>query len=173
MFERSVVKHGSGACLVAAPQHLDDMVLIKPEGVTQALHLARSSFPFIVADLDHPSHPEQRVVLGQADLVLVVFRLDFASLRNVKRTLEYLEALEIPGDKVMPVVNRYGQAHEVPAAKAEEALGRKIAHCIPEDPKSVNRANNHGVPVVIEAPSARVSKSLVQLAMILDGRRKK
>ena len=172
MFERSVVKHDSGVSLVAAPLHLEDMDLVKPDGVAQALHLARASFPFVVADLDHPYHAEQRVVLGQADHVLVVFRLDFASLRNVRRTLEYLEALDVKSDKVLLVVNRYGQAHEVPAGKAEEALGKKIAHYIPEDPKSVNRANNHGVPVVIEAPSARVSKSLFQLAMILDGRRK-
>ncbi len=173
MFERSVVKHDSGVSLVAAPHHLDDMVLIKSEGVTQALQFARASFPFVLADLDHPSHPEQRVVLDLADVVLIAFRLDFASLRNVRRTLEYLDALDVARDKVLLVVNRYGQAHEVPAAKAEEALGRKIAHYIPEDPKSVNRANNHGVPVVIEARSSRVSKSLFQLAMLLDGRRKK
>ena len=35
-------------------------------------------------------------------------------------------------------------------------MGRKIAHYIPEDAKAVNRANNHGVPVMIEAPSAKV-----------------
>ena len=51
-------------------------------------------------------------------------------------------------------------------------MGRKIAHYIPEDAKAVNRANNHGIPVIIEAPSAKVAKSLVQLAMIVDGRRK-
>ena len=60
------------------------------------------------------------------------------------------------------MVNRYGQPKEVPAAKAEEALGVKIAHYVPEDPKTVNRANNNGVPVVLESPSAKVSRSLTQ-----------
>ena len=63
--------------------------------------------------------------------------------------------------------------HEVPAAKAEEALGRKIMHYIPEDAKAVNRANNHGVPLVIEAPTAKVSKSMFQLSSMVDGSRKK
>ena len=172
MFERSLVKHGSGVSLLAAPHHLDDIGLVKPDGIAQALLLARGSFPFVVADLDHSYREEQRIVLRQADHVLVPFRLDFASLRNVRRGLELLDGLDIPASKVLLVVNRCGQAHEVPAGKAEAALGRKIIHYIPEDPKAVNRANNHGIPVVIEAPTSRVSKSLFQLAMILDGRRK-
>ena len=160
MFERSLVKHSSGVGLLAAPHHLEDIGLIKPEGVAQALLLARASFPFVVVDLDHSFREEQRVVLRQADQVLVPFRLDFASLRNVRRTLEHLDGLDVGSKKVLLIVNRYGQAHEVPAAKAEEALGRKIAHYIPEDPKAVNRANNHGIPVVIEAPSSKsVQKS--------------
>lgn len=172
MFERSLVKHNSGVGLVAAPHHFDDVSLIRPDGITQALLLARATFPYVVADLDHSYREEQRLVLRQADNVLIPFRLDFASLRNVRRTLDHLEGLDIQSDRIMLIVNRHGQAHEVPAGKAEEALGRKIAHYIPEDAKSVNRANNHGIPVVIEAPSAKVSKSLLQLAMILDGRRK-
>jgi pilus assembly protein CpaE len=173
MFERSLVKHGSGLALLAAPHHLDDVPLVKPEGISQALLLARAIYPFIVADLDHSFREEQKVVLRQSDLVLVPFRLDFASLRNVRRTLEHLEAMDVHTDKILLIVNRYGQAHEVPAAKAEEALGRKIAHYIPDDPKAVNRANNHGVPLVIEAPSAKVSRSMVQLAHMVDARRKK
>jgi pilus assembly protein CpaE len=172
MFERSLVKHASGIGLLAAPHHFDDVGLVKPDGIAQALLLARATFPFVVADIDHSYREEQRVALRQADLILVPFRLDFASLRNVRRALEQLEKLDIKADKILLVVNRYGQAHEVPPGKAEEALGRKVAHYIPEDTRAVNRANNHGIPVVIEAPSSRVSKSLVQLAMVADGRRK-
>jgi pilus assembly protein CpaE len=170
MFDRSLIKHDSGVSLLSAPHHFDDASLIKPEGIAQAILLARGGFPFVVVDLDHSFREEQRVILRQSDLVLVPFRLDFASLRNVRRTLEHLDGLDIAADKVMLIVNRYGQAYEVPAAKAEEALGRKIAHSIPEDAKSVNRANNHGIPVVIESPSTKVAKSLIELAMIVDGR---
>ena len=172
MFERSLVKHESGIGLLAAPHHLDDIAVVRPEGVAQALSLARASFPFVVADLDHSYREEQRVVLRQADFVLVPFRLDFASLRNVRRALEHLDALDVLPDRVHLIVNRYGQPLEVPAAKAEEAMGRTIAHYLPEDAKAINRANNHGVPVIIEAPHAKVSKSLTQLSQLIDGRRK-
>lgn len=172
MFDRSLVEHESGIRLLAAPHHYDDIAQIRPEGVAQALSLARATFPFVIADLDHPGREEQRVVLRQADLVLIPFRLDFASLRNVRRLLENLTALEIPAENILLVVSRCGQAYEVPAAKAEQAVGRKISHCIPDEVKAINRANNHGVPVVIEAPSARVSKALVKLAAMITARRK-
>ena len=42
----------------------------------------------------------------------------------------------------------------------------------PDEPKTVNRANNNGVPVVLESPSARVSKSVTQLAISVNGRHK-
>ena len=173
MFERSTVRHDSGVSLLAAPFHLADVGRVRPEGVAQAVLLARSVYPFVVADLASNYREEQMVILRQAEVILLVFRLEFSSLRNVRRTLEHLEGLGIVPDRVQLVVNRLGQPQEVPAGKAEEALGRKIAHYLPEDAKAVNRANNHGVPVVIEAPSARVSKALAQLAAKLDGRGKK
>ena len=67
------------------------------------------------------------------------------------------------------MVNRYGQPKEVPAAKAEEALGVEIAYYVPDDARAVNRANNNGVPVVLEAPSSKVSKSVIRLAASVNG----
>jgi pilus assembly protein CpaE len=122
-----------------------------------------------VVDLDHSFREEQTVALRQADIVLLVLRLDFTSLRNCRRTLDHLEQLGVDRDRVRLVVNRYGQPKEVPAAKAEEALGLKIAHFVPDDPRTVNRANNNGVPLILEAPSARVSKSVVKLAASVNG----
>jgi pilus assembly protein CpaE len=173
MFERLLVKHDSGVALLAAPHHLDDSSLVKAEGISQAMTLARAGFPFVVADLDHSYREEQRVVLRQSDQILIPFRLDFASLRNVRRALEFMNGQDIDPEKILLIVNRYGQAHEVPAGKAAEALGRDIAHYVPEDTKAVNRANNHGVPLVIEAPSSKVAKSFQQLAALVDGRHKK
>ena len=100
----------------------------------------------------------------QADPVLLVFRLDFASLRNARRTLDQMDRLGIRRQQLRLVVNRYGQPKEIPFAKAEEALGAKIFHYVPDDPKSVNRANNNGVPVVLESPSAKIARSVMRLA---------
>jgi pilus assembly protein CpaE len=170
MFERSLVTHASGIHLLAPPRAFADIGYVTAEGVAQALYLARSLFPYVVVDLDHSFREEQLQVLRQADVILLVLRLDFASLCNGRRTLDYLEQLGIARDRLRVVVNRYGQPKEIPAAKAEEALGCKIAHYVPDDPKTVNRAHNNGVPAVLESPRAPVSRSVARLASSVNGR---
>ena len=173
VFERCLIQHDSGVSLLAPPRNIADSRCITAEGVRQALALGRNLFPYVVIDLDHSFREEQVATVRQADLVLLVMRLDFTSLRNTQRTLDYLGGVGVSGERIRLVVNRYGQPKEVPAAKAEEALGLKIAHFIPDDPKTINRANNNGIPVVLESPSAKVSRSVTQLALSLNGKHKK
>jgi pilus assembly protein CpaE len=173
MLERSLVKHESGVHLLAPPRVMADVSHVTVEGVRRSLTLARSMFPYVVVDIDHTFHVEQLEALRSADIVLLVIRLDFASLRNARRTLEHLEYMGVDRERVRLVVNRFGQPKEVPAMKAEEALGVKIAHFVPDDPKSINRANNNGIPVVLESPWARVSKSVTKLAVSVNGQHAK
>ena len=170
MFEGSLARHSSGVHLLASPLKFSDVPFVTPEGVRKTLVQARLMFPYIVIDLDHSFHSEQMEAIRQANLILIVLRLDFASVRNARRTLDYLEKLGIGRDRMQVVVNRYGQPKEVPFAKAEEALGLKISHYIPDDPTTVNRANNDGVPLVIASPSSKVSKSVMKLAASVNGK---
>jgi pilus assembly protein CpaE len=169
MFERCLVRHASGVHLMPPPATLDDINFVTPQGVRQALTLARSMFPYVVVDLDHSFREEQLQALRQTTTLLLVLRLDFTSLRNTRNALSFLLRMGIGQERIRVVVNRYGQPKEVPAAKAEEALGCKIHHFVPDEPKTINRANNNGVPAVLESPSSYVSKSVTQLTMSING----
>lgn len=163
MFEHSLVRHECGVALLAPPRAFADIAHVTTQGVRQALGLALGMFPYVVADLDDSFHPEQTQTLNHSDLVFLVLRLDFTSLRNTKRTIDHLEQMGVNRERVRLVVNRYGQPEELPASKAEHALGMKIFHYVPDDPKTINRANNHGVPAVLDSPSSKYSKNIGQL----------
>jgi pilus assembly protein CpaE len=171
MFERSLTPHASGVHLLAPPRALDDISYVTADGVRQAVTLARGLFPYVVVDLDHSFREEQVQVLRQTDVLLLVLRLDFTCLRHARRTLDYLAKVGVGPERIRLVVNRYGQPKEVPAAKAEEALGAKIFHYVPDEPKTINLANNNGVPAVVEYPRAKVSRSVTQLTHNINGRR--
>lgn len=172
LFDRVLTRHENGVHLLAAPRQLVDVPSVTADGISQAVALARATYPYVIVDLEHAFRDEQMAVLKAADVILVVLRLEFAALRNTHKALEHLERSGVAKDRFRLVVNRYGQPKEVPAAKAEEALGRKIDCYLPDDPKTVIRANNNGVPVVVEAPAAKVSKGLMKLASDVNGRHK-
>jgi len=168
LLRRTLVEHSSGGHLLASPNVLADVDAVKLDGVRRTIGLARLAFPAIVVDLDHRFDPVQVEILRQADVVVVVLRLDFTSLKNTTRFLDHLNGLGIPIERVRLVVNKAGQPREVPLAKAEEALKHKVFLSIPDEPKVVNRANNHGVPVVLDAPSSKTAKCLVKLAQAVQ-----
>lgn len=168
MFEHSLTPHESGVYLLPATQSFSDIQQVIPRGVHKALALARSLFPCVVVDLSDFFHMEQMQTLREADRIVIVLRLDFTSLRHARQTLEYLAEMGINEEKVCLVVNRYGQSQELPVAKVEETLGKKLSHYLPDDSRTVNHANNAGIPAVTEAPSSKFSKSIVQLAVDLN-----
>ncbi|HZU38596.1 MAG TPA: hypothetical protein VFA18_21905 [Gemmataceae bacterium] len=171
MFEHSLAKHDSGVQLLSPPRTVSEIGLVNAQAVRQALAMARAMFPYVVVDLDDAFHSEQAQTLKLSEVILLVLRLDFTSLRNTRRTLDHLEQLGISRDIVRLVVNRYGQPAELPVAKVEQALNTKIFHYVPDDPKTINRANNNGVPAVLEAPSAKFTKSMSQLATSVNGKK--
>jgi pilus assembly protein CpaE len=172
MFEKMLVVHPCGVHLLASPQVFGDTRLVTAQGVSQALTMARRLFSHVVVDLEDCFHEEQALTLRQANAILLVSRLDFTSLRNVRRILEHLNGLDVPASNVRLVVNRQGQPNELPIAEAEEALGGKQAYCIPDDPKTINAANNTGIPAVLKTPTAKVCQSIAQLARSALERRK-
>lgn len=154
----------SGLQLLAAPAQLADVPLVTPEAVHAILSLACLHFQFVVMDVDHTYRPEQTEALIRADIVLIVLRLDFISLRHTRSTLEFFKSIGVSPDRIRIIANEFGEPSQLTASQAEESLGLKIYHFIPDDPKSVNRANNEGIPVIVQSPSAKVSRSLVELA---------
>jgi pilus assembly protein CpaE len=145
---------------------------VTSQGVRAALQMGRAIYPYVVVDLDRTYAEEQIEALLQSDVILLVLRLDFTSLRNTRQTLEHLERLGVDRQKVRLVVNRYGQPKEMRMAQAEEALGLKVFSYIPDEPMTINKANNNGVPVVLDAPKSKVASSLLNLASSLNGAKK-
>jgi pilus assembly protein CpaE len=172
MFEKLLVRHESGVYLLGAPQMFGAIRSVTAQGVSQALRLARSYFPYVVVDLEDCFHEEQIATLRQATRILLVCRLDFTSLRNARRILEHFQEVEIPRDRARLVINRFGQPNELPVAEAEKALGEKLGHFIPDDPKTINGANNAGIPAVLQAPNSKIAQSIVQLARTVVERRR-
>jgi pilus assembly protein CpaE len=169
MFEQCWTRHPSGVSLLAAPREAERAAGVTGRAVRQLLAMAQRKFPYVLADLGNTFDDPQVETLSRSDVVILVLRLDYLSVRNTRRAIERMTDLGIAIERVRLVVSRYGQRRQLSVGQAEEALGRKIEHFIPDDPSRVNRAINSGTPVVLLRPWARVSKCITLLASSVNG----
>ena len=163
LFDKALTPHESGVQLLAPPRRTDDIPSVTPPGVCQIMALSRSTFPFVIVDVEVDADETMKEVLIQSDLILLVIKPDVSSLRNAKRLLDRLEWLGISPLSVRSILSRVGQPAEVSTSKVEAALRSKAFHIIPEDLKVVNSCNNLGVPVVKEAPRSRYAYAVTAL----------
>ena len=130
----------------------------------QIVRLARTSFPYVLADLEDFFHAEQFHLLRSSQLIFFVLRLDFTALRNARRTLEYVEREGLDLARVRIVVNQYGRSKEISVGQAENVLERKLTLFVPYDQRGAGASVNRGVPVVWEAPKSKISRAVHKIA---------
>jgi pilus assembly protein CpaE len=164
LLDGCLMAHSSGVQLLAAPTKSADAGTVTEDCLNEVVSLVARRFPFAILDLGNSYHADRTRVLLQADLILVVLRMDFACLRKTRDLLVHLTEIGIAKSRVELVANRSGQPNEIAAGAAEEALGVKLAHFVVDDAKSVNRANNNGIPVLLQAPTVKVSRAIADLA---------
>jgi pilus assembly protein CpaE len=164
LVEGAFVSHESGIRLLAAPARVAEAAYVTADAVRRVLSLSSELRMNVVADLGRCFRPEAVEAAKLADELVLVLRLDFTSLRNARRLLEHLREAGHDPSRVRIVVNRHRQPGELAPSDAESALGVKIASFIIDDPKTVNRANNNGLPVLSHSPSAKVSAQIAALA---------
>ena len=158
--------HRSGVELLASPAKFPSFGEVSARGAARALALSRHHFPWVIADLDRCLSNEAYAVAQSVDALVMIVRLDFVSLRKTRLMREFLETHGIPAPRIHLVANRVGLPGEIPIAQAEEAVGSSITLQIPDEPKTALRGVNHGEPFVFNAPSARVSRKITELATL-------
>jgi pilus assembly protein CpaE len=158
----------SGLRLLAAPVRIEEDNDVTAEALDLVLEMASRHFSFIVIDVDHTYQPVQKRALLSADLIVLVMTLDFISLRNTRMSIEFLKNIGVLIENIRVVANRCGQSGQLSGSQAEVSLNLKLLLSIPEDPKTINRANNNGIPAVLQSPYSKVSQCFVELATKLS-----
>ena len=168
LLKRSLTQHDSGAFLLPRPVHLDDRPAITPDEFQRVVALLKATFTHLIVDTSKSFNPLDMAAIEAADMTLLVTQLDLPCLRNVVRLMQFLDEREL-GDKIRVVVNRIGlEDSQISLNKALETIGREVYWKIPNDYASMVESRNNGVPLMTQAPRAKVTKSIEQLAAQLD-----
>jgi pilus assembly protein CpaE len=168
MFEQSLVEHPSGVFVLAAPEECEDARQISAEGLQKVVRFGKALFSSIVVDLNSLWLSGNAPVLQQSTTILLLLRLDFPGIRNAHRMLSVIDRAGVELSRVRLIAARHGRPKEISASQAEDVLGLKIRHYLPEDPHTVNSCINCGVSVIQESPTSPIGKAIAEVAKSLS-----
>ena len=155
--------HPSGLDILPAPMRPEDAELVTEGKLSRLLEVARGSYDTIVVDTSPFFHGPMLATLDRTDELLLLCGMDVPTIKNVRLSLQTLELLSFPSERVRVVLNRANTNVGIKHAEVERALETKIRCDLPSD-RAVPLAVNRGKPVVLADPSAEFSKCIATLA---------
>ena len=165
LLKRSLTRHDCGAFLLPRPVEIDARTPVTPEELRRVVALLKATFTHLVIDVSKSFYPLDLAAMEVSDVILLVTQLDLPSLRNVVRLTQFFDQSDSLSEKVKIVVNRVGlQETQISLNKALETIGRDIYWQIPNDYATMVESRNNGIPLILQAPKAKLTRAMEQLA---------
>jgi pilus assembly protein CpaE len=159
-------RHSSGLDVLPAPIRPEDAELVTEAKLARLMEVAKESYDLIVVDTSPFFHGPMLATLDQTDDLLLVCGLDVPTIKNVRLSLQTLELLSFPPDRIRVVLNRANSNVGMKRGEVEAALEAKVRFEVPSDravPLAVNRSN----PAVLSDPKSDFGRALREMAKSL------
>ncbi len=171
LLKRSLTKHDSGLFLLPRPMQMEDAATIGPEDFQRVVGLLKATFTHVIFDLSKSYGPLDIVAMESSNHILLVTQLDLPCLRNIVRLMASFAEMDSIADKIKIVVNRAGLGSgEISVKKAQDSIGREVYCQLPNDYRTMVEVRNNGVPLIEQAPKAKITQAISQLADRLSGK---
>ena len=161
-----ITRHSSGLDVLPAPIRPEDAELVTEAKLARLMEVAKESYDLIVVDTSPFFHGPMLATLDQTDDLLLVCGLDVPTIKNVRLSMQTLQLLSFPPERVRIVLNRANSNVGMKKGEVEAALETKIRFEVPSDravPLAVNRSN----PAVLSDPKSDFSRALREMAKTL------
>jgi pilus assembly protein CpaE len=160
------VAHPCGLDVLPAPLQPEDAELVTEGKLARLLEVARGSYDAIVVDTSPFFHGPMLATLDRTDDLLLLCGLDVPTIKNVRLSLQTLELLSFPSERIGVLLNRANSNVGIQRAEVERALETKIKADLPSD-RAVPLGVNRGKPVALADPGADFAKAMRELAKSL------
>ncbi len=154
-----VTHHESGIDLLPAPLRPEDAELVTDDRLASVLTAARQAYDIVIIDTPPNFNSTVLTALDRTDELLLIASLDVPAIKSTKVCLQTLSMLHYPADRCHVVLNRSDSKVGITSRDVEQVVGQPLRWGIPSN-KVVPTSINRGVPFVISAPKADVTKAL-------------
>jgi pilus assembly protein CpaE len=156
-------RHSCGVDVLPAPIRPEDAELVTEAKLARLMEVAKESYDLIVVDTSPFFHGPMLATLDQTDDLLLVCGLDVPTIKNVRLSLQTLQLLSFPPDRIRIVLNRANSNVGMKKGEVEAALETKVRFEVPSDravPLAVNRSN----PAVLSDPKSDFGRAIREMA---------
>ncbi len=153
--------HSAGLSALVAPVEPGSAETVPASAITTILQLLREQFAFVVVDTPPAFTDHVLAAFDQSDLIALLATLDIPALKNLKLTLETLDLLNYPRERLRVVLNRADSKVGLALSEVEKTLRVPIALHIPSS-RAVPASINRGVPIMLDDPGHPVSAAIRQ-----------
>ena len=156
-------RHVCGLDILPAPLRPEDAELVTEAKLAQLLDVARESYDAIIVDTSPFFHGPMLATLDRTDELLLLGGLDVPTLKNVRLSLQTLELLSFPNERIRVVLNRANSKVGMKRNEVEGALDVKVRYEVPSD-RAVPLAVNRGNPAVINDAKSEFARAVRGMA---------
>jgi pilus assembly protein CpaE len=161
-----ITKHTSGLDILPAPLRPEDAELVTETKLARLLEVARESYDVIVVDTSPFFHGPMLATLDRTDELLMLCGLDVPTLKNVRLSMQTLELLSFPSQRIRFILNRANSKVGMKKSEVEGALDVKIRFEVPSD-RAVPLGVNRGAPPAVADTGSDFAKAIREVAKSL------
>jgi pilus assembly protein CpaE len=161
-----LTRHDSGVWTLIAPTEPTIADTINPGAIANILKLLRSAFDYVVIDTPPAFSEPVLAAFDESDWLIMLATLDVPSIKNLRLTLQTMELLHFPKNRLRVVVNRADSKVGLRLPDVEKLLSSPVDTTIPSS-RSVPLSVNKGIPILLEEPKGPVSDAIRRVAALL------
>jgi pilus assembly protein CpaE len=159
-----VQEHVSGIYTLLAPVDFQTAQGVRPQDLFTVVTNLRRYFDFIIIDVGSHLGENAVTLLDSADKILLVSSPDIAALHDVSRFFRISQSLAYPHEKTLLVINRFDKPGGIKQNEFNQVLQTDVFAQIPDDSVEAERSINRGIPLVVNAPRSKASRSYKEFA---------
>lgn len=152
--------------VMLAPPRPELAELVPVEIISNVISLLQLTNDIIIVDTPSVFNDNVLALLERTDELLLVVTADIAAAKNVKIALQTLTLLKFPRQKIRLVLNHLERQSPSFIEELQKELSVPLTLELRRD-IAVTTAAAKAIPVVADAPKAKISKSLHRLAGIV------
>ena len=149
----------SGAYVLCGAESPEEGETVTDKLACRVVELLARDVDYVVVDTPAGLDERTLAVLELATDVVLVSSLDVSSIRNLGKSIDALERVDLLPQSRYFVLNRSDARVGIEPSDVEAALGMKIDTAVPSS-RAIPFSMNQGRPIVIEEPNSQAAREL-------------